>query len=264
MIHFDYLESNKEKLREEYLFAKPFPYLIIDNFCDEAKLVRAYRAIPELENKSRDYVFANNKFEKSNYKVLCPELDELYSELNSERMNRLLSFITNEDIFVDPKNFGGGLHQGKKNSFLDMHLDFNYHPLNKNWYRNLNLLLYLNYEWRPSYGGQLKITDLRNNQSKELEVPFNRMIIQQTRAYTLHGYDQTNFPPGVYRTSIATYAYSVHERPIEKPRTTDWFPKDEAGPLKKFMAKHYNTAVQIKNKILGSSTAKNTKRLNFV
>ena len=32
MINFDYLEANKEKLREEYLNAKPFPNIAIDIF----------------------------------------------------------------------------------------------------------------------------------------------------------------------------------------------------------------------------------------
>ena len=32
MINLDCLEAQKEKLRAEYLLAKPFPYLIIDNF----------------------------------------------------------------------------------------------------------------------------------------------------------------------------------------------------------------------------------------
>lgn len=257
MINFDFLEKNQEELRLNYLTAKPFSYLIIDNFCDEDRLIQAYKAIPELENKSRDYVFANNKFEKSNYRVIHEGFDQLYSELNSERMNRFLSFVTNEEVFVDPKNFGGGLHQGKKNSYLDMHLDFNYHPLNKDWYRNLNLLLYLNYNWKPEYGGHLKIKDLRSGQTKALEVPFNRMIVQKTCGYTLHGYDMTSFPEGNYRTSIATYAYSKHEFLVEKPRTTDWFPGKDANPVKKFMAKHYNTAVQVKNKFFGSRTAKN-------
>lgn len=34
MINFQFLETNKERLRSEYLFAKPFPYLIVDDFCD--------------------------------------------------------------------------------------------------------------------------------------------------------------------------------------------------------------------------------------
>jgi len=256
MINFEMLEKNKEQLRMDYLLAKPFPHLIIDNFCDQSRLESMYSKIPELSNKSRDYMFANNKFEKSNYKELGPEFAELYSDLNSERLNKFLSFIANEDVFVDPVNHGGGLHQGKKNSFLDMHLDFNYHPLKKGWYRNMNLLLYLNKDWKPEYKGHLKLVDLRTGESKEVEVPFNRMIIQQTRAYTLHGYDMTNFPEGVYRTSIATYAYTNHQHLIEKPRTTDWVVKD-AKPLKRAIAAIYGPAVSIKNALFGSGTAKN-------
>ena len=256
MINLDFLEANKEKLRLEYLLAKPFPYLAIDNFCDAEKLDRMYAAIPELKNKSRDYVFAHNKFEKSNYKELGTEFDELYADLSSKRMNDFLSYIANEDIFVDPANHGGGLHQGRKNSFLDMHLDFNYHPLHKGWFRNMNLLLYLNKDWQPEYKGHLKLVDLRTGEAKELEVPFNRMIIQQTRGYTLHGYDMTNFPEQQYRTSVATYAYSIHKTLIEKPRTTDWVVKD-AKPVKKAIAAVYGPAVKIKNLLFGSGTAKN-------
>jgi Rps23 Pro-64 3,4-dihydroxylase Tpa1-like proline 4-hydroxylase len=257
MINFEVLENNLQDLQTKYLTAQPFPHLILDNFCDVEKLNRAYDSIPELDNKSRDYAFANNKFEKSNYKVLCPELEELYNDLASERFNNILAFVTAKKVFVDPKNFGGGLHQGKKNSFLDMHLDFNYHPLNKNWYRELNLLLYLNKDWKSEYGGELKIKDLRTNEEASLEVPFNRLIIQQCAPYTLHGYDMTSFPAGRYRTSIATYAYQVHERLVETPRTTDWFPKEDAGVMKKLLAKNYNFLVQTKNKFFGSATAKN-------
>jgi hypothetical protein len=256
MINFDFLEENKERLRMEYLLAKPFPYLIIDNFCDAARLDVMYEKIPELNNKSRDYIFANNKFEKSNYRELGQEFDELYLDLSSGKMDDFLSFIANEVVFVDPANHGGGLHQGKKNSFLDMHLDFNYHPLHKGWYRNMNLLLYLNKNWKPEYKGHLKLVDLRSGAEKEIEVPFNRMIIQQTRAYTLHGYELTNFPEKIYRTSIATYAYTKHQHLIEKARTTDWIVTD-AKPLKKAIASIYGPAVKIKNKLFGSGTAKN-------
>ncbi|WP_215226562.1 2OG-Fe(II) oxygenase [Echinicola shivajiensis] len=257
MINFDKLEKNLENLRIDYLSAQPFPHLVIDDFCDEEKLLSAYNSIPELENKSRDYVFANNKFEKSNYKEIGPELKELYEDLSSDRFNKILSFITAKEIFVDPKNHGGGLHQGKKNSFLDMHLDFNYHPIQKNWYRELNLLLYLNKDWKPEYKGGLRIRDLRTDKEAEIAVPFNRLIIQQCGPYTLHGYDMTNFPEGRYRTSIATYAYQEHKMFIEKPRTTDWFPKEDSSYFKKMFANNYNFLVQTKNKFFGSGTAKN-------
>src|SRR5689334_23052296 len=156
MINFPFLEANKEKLRMDYLLARPFPYLVIDDFCEREKIESLYNKIPELNNKSRDYMFAKNKFEKSNYRELGREFDELYQDLVSDKMNAFLSFIANEDVFVDPDNHGGGLHQGKKNSFLDMHLDFNYHPLKTTWFRNMNLLLYLNKDWKPEYKGHLK------------------------------------------------------------------------------------------------------------
>jgi hypothetical protein len=256
MINLDRLEAQKEKLREDYLLAKPFPYLIIDNFCDSRKIEALYDKIPELNNKSRDYMFAKNKFEKSNYRELGTEFSELYEDLCSKRMNDFLSFIANEEVFVDPVNHGGGLHQGKKNSFLDMHLDFNYHPLHRGWFRNMNLLLYLNKDWRPEYKGHLKLHDRRTGEEKELEVPFNRMIIQQTRVYTLHGYDPTNFPENNFRTSIATYAYTIHRDLIEKPRTTDWFAKKDQ-PIKRMVSSIYGPAVKIKNYFFGSATAKN-------
>lgn len=255
MINFENLELHKETFRLDYLLAKPFSYLVIDGFCDKDKIEILFNEIPEITTKSRDYVFAANKFEKSKIKTISPLFEELHQDLLSQRFKDFLCYIINEEVFVDEAFHGGGIHQGKEGSFLDMHLDFNYHPLHANWYRNLNLLLYLNKNWKPEYGGHLKIEDLRSGVKKEIEVPFNRMIIQKTRNYTLHGYGKTNFPEGMYRTSIASYAYTKHQHLIEKPRTTDWHPGD-GEHLKKFLAKIYDPAVKIKNKLFGSSTAR--------
>jgi hypothetical protein len=255
MINFDRLEQNKEQLRLDFLLAKPFPYLAIDHFCEDDKALALYHEIPDIQTKSRDYVFAANKFEKSKIRDISPLFAELHDDLISERFESFLKYISNEPVFVDKAFHGGGIHQGKKGSFLDMHVDFNYHPLHENWYRNLNLLLYLNKDWKPEYGGQLKLEDLRTGDTTKVDVLFNRMVIQLTRKYTLHGYDITHFPDGQYRTSIASYAYTIHKNKIEKPRTTDWHPGDDQ-PVKKFLAWIYDPAVKIKNKLFGSSTAK--------
>ena len=258
MIRFDYLEENKDRLKKMYYSAKPFPFLAITDICSTEKLIEMYRQIPTLDNKSRDYLFAGNKFEKSNYQVLGPLFKELQEELRSERMNKFLSFLTNKKTFVDPKNHGGGLHQGRENSFLDMHLDFNYHPLHSNWWREMNLLLYINKDWKPEFGGQLKIRDLRTDERTEIDVNFNTLVIQQCGDYTLHGYDFTSFPKGMFRTSIATYAFTEHVRQLYKPRTTDWIPEKEGdGRIKKAIGRNFHKLVKIKNTIFGSGTAKN-------
>jgi 2OG-Fe(II) oxygenase superfamily len=255
MIDFDRLERDKEQMRMDYLLAKPFPHLLIDGFCKADQLDLLMAQMPEITTKSRDYMFASNKFEKSKIKSISPQFEAYYNDITSIRFQEWLQFITNEEVFVDESFHGGGIHQGKKGSFLDMHLDFNYHPMHKNWYRNLNLLLYLNPDWKPEYGGHLNLEDLRTGEKKSIDIPFNRMVIQQTCRYTLHGYRKTNFPEGSFRTSLASYAYSVHKVHIEKPRTTDWHPTD-GSPLKKLFAWVYDPAVKVKNKLFGSSTAK--------
>jgi len=258
MIDFVYLDKNKKILREKYLTAKPFPHLVITNICDQNKLSELYSQIPMLDNASRDLIFAKNKFEKSNYAELGPLFRELQSDLKSKEMNRFLSFLSGKPTFVDPFNHGGGLHQGRGNSFLDMHLDYNYHPLQRNWWREMNLLLYLNKDWDASYGGHLKLRDLRTDESKELAVDFNALIIQQCGDYTLHGYDKTNFPEGLNRTSIATYAFTEHKRQIYSPRTTDWFPsQDNSSLMKKFIGRQMPKIVKIKSIFFKSRTAKN-------
>ena len=255
MINFVKLEAEKEELRLKFLTARPFPHLAIDGFCEVAKLEELLESMPEITSKSRDYVFASNKFEKSKFRDINPLFTELYNDFTSERFTSLLQFISNQEVFIDNDFHGGGIHQGKKGSFLDMHIDFNYHPLHTNWYRTLNLLLYLNKDWQPDHGGQLKLEDLRNDEKKSIDIPFNRLVIQLTGKYTLHGYDKINFPEGKYRTSIAGYAYTIHKRRIEKIRTTDWHVDDDQH-VKKLLAWVFDPAVKIKNKLFGSSTAK--------
>ena len=258
MINFDKLVKEQDQYRLNYLTASPFPHLVIHDICDKNKLIEMYNQIPVLENKSRDYMFAKNKFEKSNYSELGPLFLELQSDLRSEKMNKFLSYISSKDVFVDPKNHGGGLHQGRKNSFLDMHLDYNYHPINQNWWREMNLLLYLNKDWKDEFGGHLDLEDLRTGRIKKCKVDFNTLIIQQCEDYTLHGYQPTSFPDNIFRTSIATYAFTNHIKQIHPPRTTDWFPnKSSDGKFKKFLGRNFKSVVKIKNNLFGSGTSKN-------
>jgi Rps23 Pro-64 3,4-dihydroxylase Tpa1-like proline 4-hydroxylase len=256
MIRFDYLEANKEAMRQEFLNKRPFPHIGIDACCDKEKIDALYSKIPEIQTESADYIFAKNKFEKSRFTELGPEFQELYDDFTSERFRDWLCYVTGEDIFVDSKFYGGGIHQGKKGSFLDMHADFNYHPLEETWFRNLNLLLYLNKDWKPEYKGHLRLEHKDTGEKTEVEVPFNRLVIMLCRGYTLHGYDPINFPEGKYRTSIAAYAYTLHENQVEAARTTEW--KIEAGqsPLKYFISKLWVPMVKLKSKFVKSKTAK--------
>ena len=255
MIQFDLIEANKEQFRQQFLNAKPFPHIAIDGICNHEKLTELYNLIPNIETPSADYVFAKNKFEKSKFYELGGVFQELYDDLTSERFKNWVCYITNENVFIDNTFYGGGIHQGKKGSFLDMHADFNYHPIQNNWYRNLNLLLYINKDWQPDYGGNLRLEDGRNSEKTEVAVPFNRLAIMHCRSYTLHGYDPINFPEGTYRTSIAAYAYTIHQDNVEDARTTVWHVK-KTNPIKYALSKIWVPAVKLKSIFTKSNTAK--------
>lgn len=261
MINLTDIEEKLPLLKEEFLNNKPFNYVVIDDFCDEIKLNNCLEKIKASSkknmNKSRDYIFAKNKYEKSDFNLICSDLDFLKTELTSDRFKAVLSKLTGSDVFVDPNFHGGGLHQGGEGSFLDMHVDFNYHPEEPTWFRDLNILLYLNPNWKEEYGGELKLAHKdRPKELFEIQPLFNRAVIMQTRNYTFHGYDPISFPDGEYRRSIATYAYQIHENPSDSTRTTVWYPKNSGG-IKKLLGLMAPTLVKIKSKVLPSSTSKN-------
>jgi hypothetical protein len=80
-----------------------------------------------------------------------------------------------------------------------------------------------------------------------------------TKEHTLHGYRPIQFPPGRFRTSLASYAYSL-ESDFEKlpDRTTLWRP--ERSALKSAVARFMPALVSVKRRLFGSSTARRARR----
>src|SRR3954451_19085559 len=77
----------------------------------------------------------------------------------------------------DPYFLGGGLHEISEGGHLSMHADFNHHtPLNLE--RRINMLIYLNKDWKDEYGGQLELWDSEMTKKYHSIVPvFNRCVI---------------------------------------------------------------------------------------
>lgn len=256
------LESRSDELARQYVSSKPFEYVVIDGFLSAVGLdaidVAELTTTMSSEVLSSDFVFAKNKIENPLLEKISPGLSMLRSELLSTRFRSVLCKIVGKDVFIDESFTGGGLHQGLSGSYLDMHADFTRHPANVKWIRELNLLLYLNKDWKPEFGGCL---DLKNNETGEeisIEPLENRMVIMLTKPHTIHGYKPINFPNGKMRTSVAAYAYSVSEENRSVAyASTKWYPKNKA---RFFLSLVTNKIVPIKQKIFGSRTADRARR----
>lgn len=242
---------------DEFTNASPFPVLVIDDFLDEETangLLAEFPAVGAMP-KSRDYMFGD-KHELSSVAEQGPVCRSFYDALLGEQFQQFISTLTGRPLFVDPAFHGGGFHQSGDGGFLDTHVDFNMHPLHDDWLRTLNILLYLNKDWKPEYDGRLLIKASPDDEPRGVEPVFNRGLLMLTDAHTFHGFKKMSLPAAVTRRSIATYAYEKVPVGSIESRTTGWSP-EEGGTVKKAVAKHYNTLVRAKTKVFGSATAKN-------
>lgn len=254
---FDELYEREGELTVAFRKAQPFPLLILDDFLPTQLAEGLYDEFPRVGemSRSRDYVFGR-KHESADVAARGPASRNFYEAMTSSPFAAFVSRLAGKDLFVDPQFHGGGFHQGGDGSFLDPHVDFNVHPLHPDWLRRINLLLYLSKNWKSEYGGYLQVRNGETGATREIEPKFNRALIMTTNETTYHGYEKMSLPPGVTRKSVATYAYELVSAGQVQARTTTWAPVN-GGLAKRLLASRYNTLVQIKNRVLGSSTAKN-------
>ena len=203
----------------EYQTARPFPHIVFDNFFDPAILNRVLHEYPS-HGAIRWQQFDSGheiKLASATEASFGPVTRLLMYHLNSMTFLEFLSKVTGiENLIPDPGFEGGGLHQILPGGKLGVHADFNKHR-SSGLDRRLNLLVYLNKEWREDYGGHLQLwdRDMRLCQAKVLPV-FNRVMIFGTTDYTYHGHpDPLQCPEGMTRKSLALYYFS-NGRPAEE------------------------------------------------
>jgi len=262
VIDFEKIENNKEKYKKQFSEGNPFECVEIDNFLTREALVEIdvgkLTTTRSTNQLSSDFIFAKNKIENPRLEDISPQLQILKEELQSDRFQSVLRTIVNKDVFIDPSFTGGGLHQGAKGSYLDMHADFTHHPVEKKWVRELNLLLYLNQEWKPEYGGCLDLKNSHTGEKRSIEPIENRMVIMLTKPHTIHGYRPIQFPDNKMRTSIAAYAYVLNDCTTNiEYASTSWYPDSR---FRNLVSKFTNVLVPIKQRIFGSKTAKRAIR----
>ena len=176
---------------------------------DLAETVLTAYPTPNVETWDRTtYTHLRKKFTLT--KNFPTPIDELFAWTASARFLELVSEVTGiPRLLADPVLLGGGLHQIARGGFLDVHVDFNFHPRTK-LHRRLNLLLYMNRDWKPEYQGYLELWDMRERRLLEAISPdFNRLVLFETNEVSFHGHPQLlETPPGLTRKSLAVYYYT--------------------------------------------------------
>jgi hypothetical protein len=211
MIDYEMIESRREELRDAFRTASPFPHLAFAGLYEPSALREAASHFPSVEQMNIHFKTKHEfKAAQADLSTVHPTLRAAFEELNSERFVSWLSYVTDiPELLTDPANLGGGLHQSGQGMYLDVHADFNRHADN-DWFRQLNVLVYLNDEWKPEWGGVLQLWDKGMTAAEVSVLPlFNQCVIFRTSSDSFHGYETIDVPDGVMRRSLAAYYYTL-------------------------------------------------------
>ncbi len=211
--NFENLEKIASENSSNYISAKPFPSIVFDNFFEAELLNKILEDFPKnIDKIGNEY---NNKAEKklslNDAEKLSITTNNFINYLNSAPFVKFLKILTGieETLITDPYLIGGGLHELKNGGHLNVHADFNQHPKMK-LDRRLNILIYLNHNWKDNNGGHLELWDkeMKNCEKKILPI-FNRLVIFSTTDYSYHGNpEKVNIEENNSRKSLALYYYS--------------------------------------------------------
>jgi hypothetical protein len=207
-----------EELRLEVRVAAPFPHLLIDNFLEPHFARQVCESFPSFEEARKIGLAFRTVNEKAKVQITdearFPEpVRELAGLLASDSWRDTVSSIFEiPNLLADDELLGGGMHQTGPRGRLDVHIDFNY-IAERQLYRRLNILVFLNPDWKPEWGGFLELWDRDVQQChRSFEPVFNRCVIFETSEISYHGVTAVTCPPGEARKSFAAYYYT-RERP---------------------------------------------------
>jgi Rps23 Pro-64 3,4-dihydroxylase Tpa1-like proline 4-hydroxylase len=229
------LNADPETLSHRYRTAAPFPHIVLDDVFPAAELEKVLGEFPAPQQT--EWVRFDNPTEKKlgfhhQKSAISDIIRQFLWQMNSFEVLEFLEKLTGiAGLIPDPYFGGGGIHQIERGGFLKVHADFNWHPKLR-LDRRLNMLIYLNKDWREEYGGHLELWDGQMNQCVRSVLPvFNRTVIFSTTDASYHGHPQPlNCPPGMTRKSVSLYYYT-NGRPEEErsaPHDTIFLKRDQS------------------------------------
>jgi hypothetical protein len=204
--------------------AKPFGHVAIDNFLDTGFCDRLMGEFPAFDVRR-----AKNEMGEVGRKATVPEITAIgpaYREFDQlMRSDELLAWIGQvasiPQLVYDPDYVGGGTHENLDGQDLDIHVDFNFHP-RRALHRRLNLIVFLNPEWKPEWGGCLELHQDPWNPENSIVtsvVPVaNRAVLFETTETSWHGFTRIRLSDekkGISRRSLAVYFYT-RARPVRQ------------------------------------------------
>jgi len=188
--------------------SKPFPHLLFENLFNAEQLESVLNE--GLARSKSEWVYHNTqniaKLGQKSAATLGEAGYQFVSLLHSAPFLYYLSEITGIwNLLPDPYMHGAGYSIIPSGAKFDAHLDANV-DTSTGLTRRLALLIYLNHDWSPEYGGQLELFGEDNPaQNVKITPHFNTSVLMEISDRALHGITPVIAPHGRSRVSIMAY-----------------------------------------------------------
>ncbi|CAN7424332.1 2OG-Fe(II) oxygenase [Knoellia sp. LjRoot47] len=221
LVDMESLRTKLPRLAGEYASAQPFPHVVLDGVLTQDAFRQAVAEFPAIGDPFwKGYLHVNEtKYGNTQPDTWGPTLNAVAREFVSPEFVTFLEELTGiPNLLPDWTMDGGGLHQTLRGGHLNVHADFTTHHVKENWSRRVNILLYLNDEWREEWGGQLELWDSQMTAAQAKVQPAgNRMLVFTTSHDSFHGHpDALTCPEGMARRSMALYYFTEEASPVRK------------------------------------------------
>ncbi len=227
LLDYDALDAFAEQEAPQYSKRAPYPHTLIDSFLSDWVIDKLVSEFPEPDPAKQEFdktTYVNkqpaqvNKVGIQAETFFTPFVRHLLWELNSQRFLHFLEKLTGiQNLLPDPNYRGGGLHQTKPGGLLQVHADFNKHPI-YGYDRRLNVLIYANKGWQDDWGGELELWNKVPDKCMRRISPIaGRCVIFNTSSESWHGHPEpVKCPDGNTRKSVALYYYTIGRPPHEE------------------------------------------------
>lgn len=252
----DALDAIARNHAQAFRQAQPFPHLVLSDVLPGEILDLLVKEFPDVDDiawknygPGRTEPLKNKKLNKlgqSDERCFGPFTRYFMGQLLSHTFVRFLESVTgHKGLIVDPTHNGCGLHSTGRGGRLMIHTDVNRHPHSRHHlHQVLNLIFYLNKDWKDEYGGHLELWDRERRPVKKIAPIANRMVLFQTGTRSFHGHPEPlTCPPGRRRNSLAVYYYSYERLPEDDytgmQKSVHWVPSTQADRERRDQAMAY-------------------------
>jgi hypothetical protein len=206
--------------RDEFANAGPFPHVVIDGLWNDDWLRGIVDEFPDpADPRWQTYGMEQERGKKAGARPLWgPETVKWFDAMAGPEWCAWIATLLGVPSVV-PDDIGGGQHLSAEDARLGIHVDFNQHPTLP-LDRRMNVLLFLNPEWRSEWGGDLLLANGPNDDDPlRISPAWNRTVLFATSESSWHGHPEPIVGDHV-RRSLACYYFAEPVGPREAAHTT--------------------------------------------